>query len=118
MELLHGLDAARLARRGLREAVAAISPIEHPHVVVGRAVFWAAALDEMLWKLPGYRVARNSNPDGAATRGARFARNGITHGAVVAATPGGLTFPFTIPFSIPSPAWRLATQFAPSGRLA
>lgn len=77
-------------------------------MVVGQALFWAISLDDMLVRAHGaYRRSRDADIDGEVLDGARFARNAITHGAVVVHSYQlGLAWPLEFPLMWEGRRWR------------
>lgn len=75
---------------------------------LGTFFFWAVALDERMGDLNGgdYRGQRGGHPGGRLLLPARFARNALAHGSVVAARAAGFSVPFTLPLTIPPATWR------------
>lgn len=78
-------------------------------IVVAQALFWAISLDDMLVHAykSAYRPVRDGDLDGEVLDGARFARNAITHGAVVVHSyQHGLAFPLEFPLIWEGRRWR------------
>lgn len=89
-----------LALHGLKAATETIETASgNEYVALGTAAFWAASLDEQLMRTFGadYDAARDSDEQGQVLPGIRLVRNGITHGAVIAAEPSGLRWPLEWP---------------------
>ncbi|PZF05557.1 hypothetical protein DEJ01_05935 [Curtobacterium sp. MCLR17_040] len=89
-----------LALRGLEEATHVVEGDPgNEYVALGTAAFWAASLDEQLMRSFGadYDAVRDADEQGRVLPGIRLVRNGITHGAVIAVRPAGLSWPLTFP---------------------
>lgn len=90
---LLGLDAARGRHRGTEGLRSTIVPLSE-------ALYWAAVLDDAM-RSEEYERERVSQSVGQVLPGLRYARNFHTHELVASIElRGGLTVPFTVPFSI------------------
>lgn len=91
------------ALRGLAEArqrYKEASGLGSAVVPLSEALYWITVLDEV-FRNDEYERERLDHPEGVVIPGLRYARNLHTHQLVAATTlRGGLTVPFTVPFSI------------------
>lgn len=71
-------------------------------IALSEALYWAITIEDDVRKEAWYEERRAASEDWGVIPGIRYARNFATH-QVVALTEhvGGLTIPFTVPFSIP-----------------
>lgn len=99
-------DMIRLALRGFQEARARVAAApattaDHMYVPLTEATWWAICVDKALEETPGYKSRRNTSPEGRTVAGLNYARSALGHHWTFIAQPtGGLTIPFTVPFTI------------------
>ncbi|NYI40348.1 hypothetical protein [Demequina lutea] len=115
-------SAIDYALDGARRAIARLGGTSDPRVIAhaaAEAAFWIAAVDEGLGgkaERGAYVEARRQGAVDDLMTGIRFVRNASVHSelARIAISAGGLTIPFTVPFSIPViPRW--IDEAPPSG---
>jgi len=90
-------------------------------IALSEALYWAIAIEDDVRKEPWYEVRRAASESWVVIPGIRYARNFATH-QVVALTEhvGGLTIPFTVPFSIPPirSLWLAYEELPPPDKLS
>lgn len=113
-------EMLQLALEGFRAASARVAAAPATtalsmYVPLTEAAWWAVCVDEALERAPGYKSRRNSAERGKTVAGLHYARSALGHKRTFIAEPGGgLTIPFTIPFTITVyPRW-LPTSELPS----
>lgn len=106
---MNRIDASTLslALAAFHAAVArvadAAAAVEHAMFApLTEAAWWAISVDEGLAERDGgYKSARNSRPIGQTVAGPYYARAALGHHrAFIAQSSGGLTAPFTAPFTV------------------
>lgn len=108
-----------LARNGFEQALVRVR--NAPAVVAAslyvpltEAVWWAVCVDDALEETTGYKNRRHAGPCGEILLGMRYARSGLSHHWThIVFRTGGLTVPFTVPFSIPQVATWIPTSELP-----